>query len=85
MKFLVAGAGAIGAYVGAVPASARPGKNTNGSKSPIITSHPNVRIMDGELCFGVESFLLRSRRGSVVRGALHLPFCVCWVFQGRIT
>lgn len=41
--------------------------------------------VDVQLCFGVENFLLRSRRGSVVRGALHLLFCVCWVFQGRIT
>jgi len=31
------------------------------------------------------SFLLLSRRGFVVGGALHLFFCVCWVFQGRIT
>src|SRR5512137_878134 len=45
-----------------------------------------VRIRaDVQLGFGMEGFLLRSRRGSVLGGALHLLFCVCWVFQGRIT
>jgi hypothetical protein len=41
--------------------------------------------VDGQLRLGLRSFLVRSRRGSVVGGALHLFFCVCWVFQGRIT
>src|SRR5215469_14561509 len=40
---------------------------------------------DGQLRLGLRSFLVRSRRGSVVGGGLHLFFCVCWVFQGRIT
>jgi hypothetical protein len=40
-----------------------------------------------QLRWGLSSFLVRSRRGSVVRGTLHLFlfFCVCWVFQVRIT
>jgi hypothetical protein len=41
--------------------------------------------VDGQLRLGLRSFLVRSRRGSVAGGALHLFFCVCWVFQGRIT
>ena len=41
--------------------------------------------VDGQLRLGLRSFLVRSRCGSVVGGALHLFFCVCWVFQGRIT
>lgn len=41
--------------------------------------------VDGQLRLGLRSFLVRSRRGSVVGGGLHLFFCVCWVFQGRIT
>jgi hypothetical protein len=40
---------------------------------------------DRQLRFEVENFLLRSRRGSAVGSALHFLFCVCWVFQGRIT
>jgi len=41
--------------------------------------------VEGQLRLGLRSFLARSRRGSVVGGGLHLSFCVCWVFQGRIT
>ena len=40
--------------------------------------------MDGQLRLGLRSFLVRSRRGSVV-GELHLFFGVCSVFHGRIT
>ena len=39
----------------------------------------------GQSCLRMEGFLLRSGRGPVVGGALHLFFRVCWVFQGRIT
>src|ERR1700720_474532 len=35
--------------------------------------------------FGGQKFLPPFRRCSLVRDALHLLFCICWVFQGRIT
>ena len=50
-------------------------------------SRPSEKQVGSQLRLGLSSFLVRSRRGSVVRGTLDLFLflCVCWVFQGRIT
>ena len=63
-------------------------KTTFGADSP-QNQKLNLQCLEngvnGQLRLGLRSFLVRSRRGSVVGGGLHLFFCVCWVFQGRIT
>ena len=48
-------------------------------------SRSKAEICPVQIRLGLGDFLLRSRRGPVAGGAPHLFFCVCWVFQGRIT